>query len=56
MKSKKLLLLAVAAAFAAVATLPLAAQDRDRDWHQLRGTYFTAGENLCLVSPGGIQF
>jgi hypothetical protein len=55
MKSKKLLLLAVAAAFAAVATLPVAAQDRDRDWHQLRGTYFTTGENLCLVSPAGFN-
>jgi len=53
MKSKKLLLLAVAAAFAAFATLPLAAQDRDRGWHRLKGTYFTTGENLCLVSPAG---
>jgi hypothetical protein len=59
MKTKKLMLfafrVAVAAAFAAVATLPLAAQDRDRDWHQLRGTYFTTGENLCLVSPAGFS-
>lgn len=59
MKTKKLMLfafkLAVAAAFAAVATLPGAAQDRDRDWHQLRGTYFITGDNACLVSPLGFD-
>lgn len=54
MKSKKLLLfavrLAVLAAFASVATLPLAAQG-SRD--QLKGTYFSTGSQACLVSPAG---
>ena len=36
-----------------VATLPAAAQDRD--WHQLRGTYFITGDNACLVSPAGFN-
>jgi hypothetical protein len=54
---KKLWLLAlkltVVAAFATVATLPLAAQDRDahRDW--IKGTYFATGDNGCLLSPAG---
>lgn len=54
MKSRKFLLfafrLAVLAAFASVATLPLAAQGA-RD--QLKGTYFSIGEQACLVSPLG---
>jgi hypothetical protein len=57
MKPKKPLLftfgLAVAIGLASVATLPLVAEDRE--WHQLRGTYFSTGENLCLVSPSGFN-
>lgn len=56
MKSKKLLLfvfrLAIVAAFAAVATLPLAAQGA-RD--QLKGTYFFTGEQACLASSLGFN-
>jgi hypothetical protein len=54
MKSRKFLLfafrLAVLAAFASVATLPLAAQGAR---HQLKGTYFSTGAQACLVSPLG---
>ena len=53
MKSKKLLLFAVAAAFV-VATLPVAAQDPD--WHhQLKGTYSSTGETSCVVSSTGFN-
>ncbi len=48
MKSKKLLLFAVAAAFA-VATLPLAAQNPFQPW----GTYAFTGSASCLDSPSG---
>ena len=58
MKPKKLLLfalrLALVAAFASVTTLPLAGQDRD--WHQLRGTYFLTGTSTCLVAAPGAGF
>jgi hypothetical protein len=54
MKSKKLLLfafsLAMAAACASVASLPLEAQGAR---NQLEGAYFSAGEQACLVSPAG---
>lgn len=54
MKSKKILLLAlrlaVAAALASLATHPLAAQGARE---QLNGTYFSTGEQACLVSPLG---
>jgi len=52
MKSKNVVLvgLAVAVLFAGVGTLPLAAQG---DRHQLKGTYFSVGEQACLVSPLG---
>ena len=54
MKPRKLMLLAfgvaLAAALALVATLPLAAQEA-RD--QLKGTYFSTGSQACLVSPAG---
>jgi len=53
MKSRKLLLFAVAAAFV-VATLPVAAQDPD--WHhQLKGTYSSTGETSCVVSSTGFN-
>jgi hypothetical protein len=56
MKPKKLLLsafrLAVVAAFASVATLPLAGQG-DRD--QLKGAYFITGDTACLVSQNGFN-
>ncbi len=56
MNSKKLLLfaftVAVAAAIASVATLPLAAQGT-RD--QLKGAYFINGDNACLLSPAGFN-
>lgn len=54
MKSRKLSLfafrLAVAAAFTLLATLPLAAQGARK---QLDATYFSTGEQACLVAPGG---
>jgi len=60
MKPKNLLLfafrLALVAAFAFVTTLPLAGQDRDRDRHQLRGTYFLTGTTACLVAAPGAGF
>jgi hypothetical protein len=56
MKSKKLLLfafrLAVVAAFASVATAPLAAQGAR---NQLKGTYFLTGEQACLASSLGFN-
>ena len=55
MKSKKLLVLAFAAAVVAavvlVVTFPAAAQDKG--WHQLRGTYFQTGTTSCMVSSTG---
>jgi hypothetical protein len=54
MKSKKLMLfatrVAVVAAVVLVATLPLAAQGAR---HHLKRTYFSTGEQACLVSPLG---
>jgi len=40
-------------AITAVATLPLAAQDRDNGQVRVKGTYFATGDNVCLLSPAG---
>jgi hypothetical protein len=56
MKSTKLLLfvlgLAVVVVFAAVATLPAAAQGNRE---QVQGTYSITGDNACLLSPAGFN-
>jgi hypothetical protein len=54
MKSRELLplacRLAILAALASVATLPLSAQGAR---NHLKGTYFSTGEQACLASPAG---
>ncbi len=53
MRKKKLMLFAIVVAFAAAATLPLAAQGNRQ---QVQGTWFGTGTSACLVATPGQTF